>query len=54
MTLVVVEHNLHFLLALADRILVLTHGELLTQGSPAEVRTDPVVIAAYLGDDHVA
>ncbi len=54
MTFVVVEHNLHFLLSLADHVLVLTHGELLTEGSPAEVRTDPAVIAAYLGDDHAA
>lgn len=54
MTLVVVEHNLHFLLALADQVIVLTHGELLTQGTPSEVRSDPAVISAYLGDDHAA
>jgi ABC-type branched-subunit amino acid transport system ATPase component len=54
MTLVVVEHNLHFLLALADHVLVLTNGELLTQGPPAEVRSDPAVISAYLGDDNAA
>lgn len=53
-TLVVVEHNLHFLLAIADHVLVMTHGELLTQGTPMDVRTDPVVISAYLGEDHVA
>ena len=54
MTLVVVEHNLHFLLALAEHILVLIHGELLTEGTPAEVRSNPAVISAYLGDDHAA
>ncbi|MDC0384702.1 ABC transporter ATP-binding protein [bacterium] len=54
MTLVVVEHNLHFLLALAEQVLVLTHGELLTEGPPADIRTDAAVISAYLGDDHAA
>ncbi len=54
MTLVVVEHNLHFLLALAEHILVLTHGELLTEGPPAEIRTNAAVISAYLGDDYAA
>lgn len=54
MTVVVVEHNLHFLLALADQVLVLTHGQLLTQGPPAEIRTDPAVISAYLGDEYAA
>lgn len=54
MTLVVVEHNLHFLLALADHILVLADGELLAQGPPAEIRADPIVVSAYLGGGDVA
>ena len=54
MSLVVVEHNLHFLLALADHIFVLTGGEMLAQGRPDEIRSDPAVIAAYLGEDHAA
>ena len=49
MTLVVVEHNLQFLLALADDVLVLADGELLAQGTPGAIRRDPVVISAYLG-----
>ena len=54
MTLVVVEHNLHFLLAIAEHILVLTQGRLLAEGTPSHIRNDPAVISAYLGEDHAA
>ena len=53
-TLVVVEHNLHFLLGIADRVVVLTDGELLAEGTPAEIRKDEKVVKAYLGADHAA
>ena len=53
-TLVVVEHNLHFLLGLADAVVVLQNGRLLAEGSPAEIRSNAGVIAAYLGAEHAA
>ncbi|MCR8726485.1 ABC transporter ATP-binding protein [Frigidibacter sp. ROC022] len=51
-TLVVVEHNLHFLMQIADSIVVLQNGELLSQGSPQAIKSDEKVIAAYLGSEH--
>ena len=48
-SILIVEHNLHFLLALAERVIVLHQGRTLTEGTPAEVRSDPAVISAYLG-----
>jgi ABC-type branched-subunit amino acid transport system ATPase component len=53
-TLIVVEHNLHFLFSIADQIIVLQQGELLSSGTPQEIKTDPKVVAAYLGDEHAA
>lgn len=53
-TLIVVEHNLHFLLRIADSIVVMQNGQLLAQGSPQAIRSDEKVVAAYLGTDNAA
>jgi branched-chain amino acid transport system permease protein len=47
--LLVVEHDLGFLAALAGRMICLDAGRLIAEGTPDMVRADPLVIAAYLG-----
>lgn len=49
--MVLVEHDMNAVFALADRISVLIYGRVLACGRPDEVRRDPQVVAAYLGDE---
>jgi branched-chain amino acid transport system ATP-binding protein len=46
-----VEHDMDAVFALADTVSVLVSGRVLVTGTPAEVRQDPEVKAAYLGDE---
>jgi branched-chain amino acid transport system ATP-binding protein len=48
-TLLIIEHDMDVVFSLADRITVLHHGEVLTEGTPDEVRRDPRVYEVYLG-----
>jgi branched-chain amino acid transport system ATP-binding protein len=48
-TIVLVEHKMKLVMGISDRILVLHHGELLAQGTPAEIRNDAEVRRVYLG-----
>ncbi len=51
-TVVLVEHDMKMVMGISDHILALDYGRKLAEGTPAEVRANPEVVAAYLGAAH--
>jgi ABC-type branched-subunit amino acid transport system ATPase component len=51
MTIILIEHNMQITMKICDRIAVLDRGVKIAQGTPAEIRNNAAVVAAYLGSD---
>jgi ABC-type branched-subunit amino acid transport system ATPase component len=50
-TILLVEHNMEFVMALSDTVTVLDHGVCIAEGPPVAIRQNPAVIDAYLGQE---
>lgn len=52
MSILLVEHDMNFVMSVCDNIVVLDFGRKIAEGTPAEIQSNPLVVAAYLGGEH--